>query len=127
MGDNGEIGLCCEDVSENIIPNLKLNIRKTILASTGRVQSSQISNNIVAKSSKAGHIFTKNITALAAIESKRGGSGNDKGTPEYSHSRFQRQRKGVYELGQYALTSTITAVKILETARKGNLKITKNP
>ena len=122
LGDDGETGLCCEDISENEVPIFLSGTRKTLLRSSGRSASSPISNDIVAKSTKRSQVLTQNITRVAAIESKRGGNGNKNGTSEFSHSRFQRQRKGVYELGQYALIATITASKVLETARKGNLK-----
>ena len=129
LGDDGETGLCCEDITENEVPMFLSGTRKPLLGSnplsrsSSRTGLSLISNDIVAKSSKTSQIVTKNITRVAAIESKRGGNGNKNGTSEFSHSRFQRQRKGVYELGQYALAATIAASKILETARKGNLRL----
>ena len=126
LGDDGETGLCCEDISENDVPIFLSGPRKTLLRSSGRSGLSPISNDIVVKSSKTSKVLTQKITRVAAIESKRGGNGNKNGTSEFSHSRFQRQRNGVYELGQYALIATITASKLLETARKGNLKLNQN-
>lgn len=128
LGDDGETGLCCEDITENDVPIFLSGTRKPLLGSSSRSDKtglSLISNDIVAKSSKTSQIVTQNITRVAAIESKRGGNGNKNGTSEFSHSRFQRQRKGVYELGQYALAATIAASKILETARKGKVRLNK--
>ena len=127
MDDDGGVGLCCDDITSNNIPDFikwreihsKSVSRKAILTS---IESNKVTNDIVVKSAKSGQILTRNITNLAEIESTRGGNGNKRGTPEWSHSRFQRQREGVYELGQYALSATIAAAKILETARKGKFK-----
>ena len=128
MENNGGIGLCCKDVTSNKVPNFNA-LRGTASKSRSTASllrsssSNQVSKDIIVNSTKSSQVLTKNITDEAGIESKRGGNGNKKGTSEYSHSRFQRQRKGVYELGQYALTTTIAAAKILETVRMGNSNV----
>ena len=80
------------------------------------------SNKLVVESTISSQEELSNITRLADAESRKGGKGNKKGTAEFNHGRFQRQRKGVYELGQYALSSAIAASKIRKTARKGKMK-----
>ena len=79
-------------------------------------------NKLVVESTISSQEELSNITRLADAESRKGGKGNKKGTAEFNHGRFQRQRKGVYELGQYALSSAIAAAKIRKTARKGKMK-----
>ena len=77
-------------------------------------------NKLVVESTISSQEELSNITRLADAESRKGGKGNKKGTAEFNHGRFQRQRKGVYELGQYALSSAIAAAKIRKTAKRGN-------
>ena len=124
-------GLYCKDVISNKLPDFlgKSNVRsyQVLGASSYASRSNSESikgapNKLVVESTISSQEELSNITKLADAESRKGGKGNKKGTAEFNHGRFQRQRKGVYELGQYALSSAIAAAKIRKTARKGKMK-----
>ena len=122
-------GLYCKDVISNKLPDFlrRSNVRSyQVLGASSyasRSNSESITgapNKLVVQSTISSQEELSNITRLADAESKKGGESNKKGTAEFNHGRFQRQRKGVYELGQYALSSAIAAAKIRKTAKRGN-------
>ena len=122
-------GLYCKDVISNKLPDFlrRSNVRSyQVLGASSyasRSNSESITgapNKLVVESTISSQEELSNITRLADAESKKGGESNKKGTAEFNHGRFQRQRKGVYELGQYALSSAIAAAKIRKTATRGN-------
>ena len=122
-------GLYCKDVISNKLPDFlrRSNVRsyQVLGASSYASRSNSESiigapNKLVVESTISSEEELSNITRLADAESKKGGESNKKGTAEFDHGRFQRQRKGVYELGQYALSSAIAAAQIRKTAKRGN-------
>ena len=124
-------GLYCKDIILNKLPDFltRSNVRsyQVLGASSYASRSNSESmtgatNNLVVESTISSQEELSNITKLADAESRKGGKGNKKGTAEFNHGRFQRQRKGVYELGQYALSSAIAAAKIRKTAKRGNIE-----
>ena len=124
-------GMYCKDVISNRLPDFlrRSNVRSyQVLGASSyasRSNSESITcapNKLVVESTISSQEELSNITRLADAESKKGGESNKKGTAEFNHGRFQRQRKGVYELGQYALSSAIAAAKIRKTAKRGNIE-----
>ena len=125
-------GLYCKDVISNKLPDFlrRSNVRSyqafgaSAFASIANSESILgAPNKLVVQSTISSQEELVNITRLLAdAESRKGGKGNKKGTAEFNHGRFQRQRKGVYELGQYALSSAIAAAKIRKTAKRGNIE-----
>ena len=119
----------CKDVISNRLPDFlrRSNVRSyqafgaSAFASIANSESILgAPNKLVVQSTISSQEELVNITRLADAVSRKGGKSNKKGTAEFNHGRFQRQRKGVYELGQYALSSAIAAAKIRKTAKRGN-------
>ena len=122
-------GMYCKDVISNRLPDFlrRSNVRSYQVLGASSYASRSNSESVTGAPNKLVVEYTisseeelSNITRLADAESKKGGESSKKGTAEFNHGRFQRQRKGVYELGQYALSSAIAAAKIRKTAKRGN-------